>query len=183
MKRGIYIIIVMLSITPRLLYGQVHVHGYIKKDGTHVQPHYRSNLDGNPNNNWSTKGNINPYTGESGTRNPKTPSTSTSSYTGGISQPISPSPESNTNTAFNSGYQNQPVYGSSYSTIIPIDLSGGVRPMPDLHLPSAPDNTDYTPHYVDEALPSLSSIPHRPTVHRKSVSKIRVHHKAALRVK
>lgn len=47
---------------------QVHVRGYVRRDGTYVQPHYRSNPDGNFNNNWSTKGNINPYTGEPGTR-------------------------------------------------------------------------------------------------------------------
>ncbi|WP_010598958.1 hypothetical protein [Rickettsiella massiliensis] len=33
-----------------------------------MRPHYRSNPDGNFNNNWSTKGNINPYTGEWGTK-------------------------------------------------------------------------------------------------------------------
>ena len=46
----------------------VHVDGYYRKDGTYVQPHYRSNPDGNPNNNWSTQGNINPYTGQEGTK-------------------------------------------------------------------------------------------------------------------
>jgi len=33
-----------------------------------VQPHYRSAPDGNFYNNWSTKGNVNPYTGVPGTR-------------------------------------------------------------------------------------------------------------------
>ena len=37
-------------------------------DGTYVQPHYRSNADGNPSNNYSTYPNINPYTGETGSR-------------------------------------------------------------------------------------------------------------------
>ena len=44
--------------------GQVKVSGYTRKDGTYVQPHYRSNPDGNPYNNWSYPGNINPYTGK-----------------------------------------------------------------------------------------------------------------------
>ena len=44
----------------------VQVHGYVKKDGTYVAPHYRSAPDGNFNNNWSTEGNVNPYTGEEG---------------------------------------------------------------------------------------------------------------------
>lgn len=47
---------------------QVRVRGYTRKDGTYVKPHYRSNPDGNFNNNWSTKGNRNPYTGKWGTR-------------------------------------------------------------------------------------------------------------------
>jgi hypothetical protein len=48
--------------------GSVSVRGYVRKDGTYVAPHYRSAPDGNFYNNWSTKGNVNPYTGEAGTR-------------------------------------------------------------------------------------------------------------------
>jgi hypothetical protein len=48
--------------------GAVHVRGYIRKDGTYVAPHNRSAPDSNFENNWSTKGNFNPYTGEEGTR-------------------------------------------------------------------------------------------------------------------
>ncbi len=50
------------------------VRGYYRKDGTYVAPHYRSDPDGSFYNNWSTKGNINPYTGEEGTK------TSSNSY-------------------------------------------------------------------------------------------------------
>ena len=49
---------------------QVSVRGYYRSDGTYVQPHYRSRPDSNPYNNWSTRGNVNPYTGSAGTRNP-----------------------------------------------------------------------------------------------------------------
>jgi hypothetical protein len=49
-------------------YADVHVNGYYKKDGTYVKPHIRSNPDGNFNNNWSTYGNTNPYTGKEGTK-------------------------------------------------------------------------------------------------------------------
>lgn len=48
----------------------VYVKGYTKKDGTYVQPHYRSAPDGTPYNNWSTKGNANPYTGQPGYKDP-----------------------------------------------------------------------------------------------------------------
>lgn len=43
-------------------------NGYTRRDGTYVQPHYRSTPDGNFQNNWSTRGNVNPYTGQQGTR-------------------------------------------------------------------------------------------------------------------
>ncbi len=46
----------------------MYVKGYDREDGTYVRPHYRSAPDGNFYNNWSTKGNINPYTGKPGTK-------------------------------------------------------------------------------------------------------------------
>jgi hypothetical protein len=49
---------------------QVYVHGYTTKNGTYVAPHYRSSPDSSVLNNWSTRGNVNPYTGQVGTRNP-----------------------------------------------------------------------------------------------------------------
>ena len=50
----------------------VRVRGYYRKDGTYVQPYYRSNPDGNPYNNWSFPGNVNPYTGKVAPGNPDT---------------------------------------------------------------------------------------------------------------
>jgi len=44
----------------------VYVRGYTRKDGTCVAPHYRSTPDGSPYNNWSTRGNVNPYSGVAG---------------------------------------------------------------------------------------------------------------------
>jgi hypothetical protein len=35
-------------------YADVFVHGYTRADGTYVKPHYRSDPDGDFNNNWST---------------------------------------------------------------------------------------------------------------------------------
>ncbi len=52
---------------PLLAADRVQVQGYTRKDGTFVQPYYRSAPDKSFNNNWSTKGNINPYTGKAGT--------------------------------------------------------------------------------------------------------------------
>lgn len=47
-----------------------YVNGYYRNDGTYVQPHYRSSPNSSEYDNWSTKGNVNPYTGQVGTREP-----------------------------------------------------------------------------------------------------------------
>ena len=47
----------------------VYVTTYIKANGTVVEGHYRSDKNNTVIDNWSTKGNINPYTGETGKRN------------------------------------------------------------------------------------------------------------------
>ena len=52
-------------------FADVSVRGYTRQNGTYVQPSHRSNPDGNPNNNWSTKGNTNPYTGREGSKEPQ----------------------------------------------------------------------------------------------------------------
>lgn len=45
----------------------VFVNGYTKTDGTTVPTHYRTNRDYTVNNNFTTVGNTNPYTGKVGT--------------------------------------------------------------------------------------------------------------------
>lgn len=44
------------------------VKGYTKKNGTYVAPHSKSKSDGSKMNNYSSKGNTNPYTGKKGTK-------------------------------------------------------------------------------------------------------------------
>ena len=46
----------------------VRVRGYYRKDGTYIRPHYRSRPDGIASDNWSFRGNVNPYTGLMGTK-------------------------------------------------------------------------------------------------------------------
>ena len=46
--------------------------GYYRRNGTYVQPHYRTNPDGNPYNNYSFPGNYNPNTGRITPGNPDT---------------------------------------------------------------------------------------------------------------
>lgn len=51
------------------VYADTWVNGYMKSNGTYVSGHYRSDPDSTTDNNWSTRGNVNPYTGKIGTRN------------------------------------------------------------------------------------------------------------------
>jgi hypothetical protein len=46
------------------------VNGYTRGNGTYVQPYHRTAPDSNPYNNYSTQGNVNPYTGQTGHKNP-----------------------------------------------------------------------------------------------------------------
>lgn len=48
--------------------GSVNVRGYTTKSGRYVAPHKRSAPDRTKQNNWSTKGNVNPYTGKEGAK-------------------------------------------------------------------------------------------------------------------
>lgn len=48
-----------------------HVRGHMKQNGTYVAPHNRTSANHTQRDNWSSKGNANPYTGKSGRKNPK----------------------------------------------------------------------------------------------------------------
>jgi hypothetical protein len=69
LQTTIFYLIFFLTVSA---YSQVQVNGYFKKNGTYVMPHYRSSPDGNPYNNYSFPGNINPYTGKVAKGNPNT---------------------------------------------------------------------------------------------------------------
>lgn len=64
------IFIVVILFTSNVL-ADVSVRGYHRKDGTYVQPHHRSDPNHTTKDNWSTRGNINPYTGKIGTQDPE----------------------------------------------------------------------------------------------------------------
>ncbi len=48
--------------------GSHSTSGYIKSNGTYVAPSHATNPNGTKADNWSTKGNVNPYTGKPGTK-------------------------------------------------------------------------------------------------------------------
>ena len=50
------------------------VRGYTRADGAYVAPHMQTNSNATTSDNWSTRGNVNPYTGTVGTRPDTRPS-------------------------------------------------------------------------------------------------------------
>jgi hypothetical protein len=63
-------VVAALVAMPFSAQAQVSVKGYFRSNGTYVQPHTRSAPNNTRADNWSTIGNINPYTGQKGTTNP-----------------------------------------------------------------------------------------------------------------
>jgi hypothetical protein len=47
------------------------VQGYTTSSGTYVQPHQQTNPNSTQRDNYGATGNVNPYTGTVGTRNPR----------------------------------------------------------------------------------------------------------------
>ena len=72
--------------TTALSFAQVSVSGYYRSNGTYVQPHQRTAPNSTRNDNYSTVGNVNPYTGESGTH-PRDGYTTTRATTSTYSEP------------------------------------------------------------------------------------------------
>lgn len=52
------------------LHSQVHVRSYFRHNGQYVSPHFRTAPNHTRLDNWSTRGNVNPYTGKLGTKPP-----------------------------------------------------------------------------------------------------------------
>lgn len=48
----------------------VHTRGYVKSNGTYVAPHYQTRPNATRFDNWSSKPNVNPMTGQAGTKDP-----------------------------------------------------------------------------------------------------------------
>jgi hypothetical protein len=100
---------------------QTHVDGYTRRDGTYVAPHYRSSPNNSYNDNWSTRGNVNPYTGREGTRGP-TFNDRSPSYN---QRNFGTSGEIGGGSGFNSPYRDTLGGGGSYGRTD--SLGGGYR--------------------------------------------------------
>ena len=71
MKRTLFL--VCLFATPAVAQSSHTVRGYVRSDGTYVAPHTQTDSNSTKLDNWSTKGNVNPYNGQSGTVDPYRP--------------------------------------------------------------------------------------------------------------
>lgn len=72
MKKTIISIIALaiMSIAIPVFAGD-YVNGHYRNNGTYVEGYHRSSQNNTQHDNYSTKGNVNPYTGENGYKNPK----------------------------------------------------------------------------------------------------------------
>lgn len=59
-------IFALATLTGQAFAKDTYVRGHYRKDGSYVQPHYRSAPDSTVTNNYSFEGNRNPYTGNVG---------------------------------------------------------------------------------------------------------------------
>lgn len=64
------IIFVAAAIACGVAHADKYTRGYVRQDGTVVQGHYSTNANGTRLDNYSTQGNVNPYTGKPGAVNP-----------------------------------------------------------------------------------------------------------------
>lgn len=68
MKKAIVILAVAAALTATTAIADEIVNGYMRKDGTYVQPHFRSSPNSTKIDNYSSQGNTNPYTRERGSQ-------------------------------------------------------------------------------------------------------------------
>jgi len=68
---GIIAIAVAIIITPSVSFAASRTRGYVRRStGAYVQPYYHSTRNYTRLDNYSTRGNINPYTGKKGYTSP-----------------------------------------------------------------------------------------------------------------
>jgi hypothetical protein len=68
MKKLIFSLAFIFATAFAFAQNYTYVDGYTRSNGTYVQGHYRTTPNYTRNDNWSTRGNVNPFTGSAGTR-------------------------------------------------------------------------------------------------------------------
>lgn len=86
------LIAALLLVASTVAFADQHVNGYYRSNGTYVEPYVRSSPNGTTADNWSTKGNVNPYTGQEGTRNYAPPTYNYNQPSSNYGQPLNQNP-------------------------------------------------------------------------------------------
>ena len=68
MRSAIALVVVGIWAAMPSLASDHYVNGYTRANGTYVQGHYQTDPNSTKDDNYSTRGNENPYTGEAGTK-------------------------------------------------------------------------------------------------------------------
>ena len=126
----ILLTVLLISISLFSALADVHVKGYTRKDGTYVAPHVRSSPNSTNADNWSTKGNVNPYTGKAGTKN----ATASGLAPSGIA-------ETATSGVVSSSVSDS---GSQRSQSAPVFLLAAAASAVATAIPAAPNNEELT---------------------------------------
>lgn len=70
MKKILCLVVVFIIALTSISFARAtHVRSSVTKSGTYRKAHYRTSPNKTKKDNWSTKGNINLYTGKKGTKN------------------------------------------------------------------------------------------------------------------
>jgi len=144
---GLVLAVTLFSSATLAFAKDVYVHGYFRSNGTFVMPYYRSAPDGNFYNNWSTIGNINPYTGTYGTK--VTPPPSYGSY-GYVPYSYDPNP-----IIYSPQVTPTPSYGYVPSPTIDLPSIGGDESSYDLTPDLSPDPSTLDSGEEDDSTPVL----------------------------
>ena len=70
MRKTLFALLLLVALCVPVFAKRTTVRSYTRKNGTRVQSHQRTSPNRSKNDNWSTKGNVNPDTGKKGTKNP-----------------------------------------------------------------------------------------------------------------
>ena len=68
--KKLLVLLGLLALSIQYVQADQYVNGYYRHDGTYVQGHYKTTPNYTPYDNYSTRGNQNPYTGQYGTVDP-----------------------------------------------------------------------------------------------------------------
>ena len=74
-RAAILMAIVALGVGVAAEAGSTRTKGYVRKDGTYVAPSFKTTPNRTKLDNYSSKPNVNPYTGKTGTVDPYKPKT------------------------------------------------------------------------------------------------------------